>query len=225
MRPAGLTAVCIIALCLGVMGGMGIVVGTVGLVLQPAIQKWATDLQKGLPGAQSAQGQKQAELQQNMMKELEPVTRKWLIPSIIGSTVCLVAVVCLIVGSIKGLNLRPMAHQWLIIGMSTGILHALVAGYVGHSVQRETQMVTMRYLDQTFQAGPAAKAPGAKAVVNSTMQISVVLGMVMIYGWGLVKCTFYAFSIWYLLTPQIRRLFEGDGSERALIDALSEAPT
>jgi hypothetical protein len=225
MRPPGLTAVCIIALCLGVMGAMGIVVGIGGLVLQPAIQKWSTDLQKSLPGAQTPQGQKQAELQQNMMKELEPLTRRWLIPSLIGSAICLVAVVCLITGSIKGLNLRPMAHKWLIIGMSAGILHALVGGYVGHAVQRETQILTMRYMDQTLQSGPAAKAPGAKALMNSTMQLTMVIGMVMTFGWGLVKCIFYAFGIWYLLTPMIRRLLEGDGSERAVIDALSATPT
>lgn len=225
MRPAGLTAVCIIALCLGVMGAMGVVVGIGGLVLQPAIQKWSTDLQKSLPGAQTPQGQKQAELQQQMMKELEPVTRKWLIPSLAVSGICVVAVIGLIVGSIKGLNLRPKAHKWLIVGMTAGILHTLLGGYVQVAAQRDTLPVTQRFMDQTLQSGPAATAPGAKAIMNSTMQMSMALAMVFAFGWGLVKCITYAFSIWYLLTPRIRRLFEGDGSEQAVIDALSETPT
>ena len=225
MRPAGLTAVCVIALCLGVMGAMGVVVGIGGLVLQPAIQRWAADFQKNMPGGQSPQAQKQFEAQQEMMKEMDVVVRKWIVPSLVGTAICVVAVIGLIVGSIKGLNLRPMAHKWMIVGMSAGILHALLAGYVGLGTQRDSQAVTQRFMDQTLQAGPAATAPGAKAIMSSTMQMTTVLAMVMVFGWGLIKCTTYAFSIWYLLTPRIRQLFESDGSERAVIDALSEKPT
>jgi hypothetical protein len=61
--------------------------------------------------------------------------------------------------------------------------------------------------------------------MNSSMQLSMAIAMTFAFGWGLVKCITYAFSIWYLLTPQIRRLLEGDGSERAIIDALSETPS
>jgi len=225
MRPAGLTAVCIIALCLGVLGAMGVVVGLGGLVLQPAIQRWSTDMQKNLPGGQTPQMQQQLERQQVMMKEMEAVMHKWIVPSLIATGICVVAVIGLIVGSVKGLNLRPMAHKWLIVGMSAGIIHTLVGGYVGLGTQRESQLVTQRFMDQTLQSGPAATAPGAKAIMNSTMQMTMVLAMVMVFGWGLLKCITYAFSIWYLLTPPIRRLFEGDGSEQAVIDALSATPT
>jgi hypothetical protein len=57
------------------------------------------------------------------------------------------------------------------------------------------------------------------------MQAGTAIGLAFAFGWALAKCGMYGVCIWYLLTPRVRRLLEGDGSERAIIDALSEAPT
>jgi hypothetical protein len=227
MRPAGLTAVCIISLCLGVLGTFGLLAGCFGLVAQPMIMQWSRDFQKSITQNQSSpQLQQMQEQQEAMLEELQTIQRKWLIPSVAGLGIAAVAVIGLIVGAIKGLSMKPYAHKWLIIGMSAAIIHSLVASFVGYVTQRETQVIMVRQMNQTMQQNtPGGMPPGATALTTNAMQLGAAIGMVLIFGWMLVKCGFYTIGIWYLLTPRIRQLFEGDGSDRAVIDALSDAPT
>lgn len=225
MRPAGLTAVCIISLILGLFGSLAVLLGCVGLIAQPAIMKMSQDFQKSVVTSQSPQVQQQLQQQEAMMNQMAAVQKKWMVPSAAAMLIAVVAVVGLIVGSIKGLYLKPQAHKWMIAGMTAGIVHALVASYIGYATQRDTQGIVMQQMNQTMQAAPGGMPPGAAAMTNSAMQASMAISFAFIFGWAFVKCAYYATAIWYLLTPRIRRLFEGDGSDRAIIDALSEQPT
>jgi len=224
MRPAGLTAVCIISLCLGVLGGFSLLAGCVGLVAQPFMMDAMQNFMKGMGGAQSPQMQQQLEQQRVVMQETLVVQQRWMPFMILAMVILAVAVVGLIVGAVKGLRLKRMAHRWMIFGMATAMVHALVAGYVGYGSQVESQAIVMRHFNQTVQTSPGMANPAAKAMANNMMQAGTGIGMVIVFGWVLLKCGYYAIAIWYLLTPPIRKLFEGDGSERAIIDALSDRP-
>jgi hypothetical protein len=229
MRPAGLTAVCILSLAFGVLGGFSFVGGVVATFLQPVILDMTEWMQAKIISAQPAQMQKQFDQQlagqKQMMRETMAVQQRWM-PIMIGSMLVLgAAAVALIVGAIKGLGLKRQAHYWMIAGMSAGILHALMSGYVGAGIQQESQVITMRYLNQTTQSTPGGANPAARAMMTNAAQAGTAFGMVIVFGWALLKCGCYATCIGYLLTPRIRKLFESDGSERSIIDALSAKPT
>ncbi|MBL8849213.1 MAG: hypothetical protein JNG89_05995 [Planctomycetaceae bacterium] len=229
MRPAGLTAVCILSLVFGVLGGFSFVGGVMATFLQPVILDMTEWMQAKIVSAQPPQMQQQFNQQlagqQQMMRETVAVQRRWM-PVMLGSLLIVgAAAVALIVGAIKGLGLKPRAHHWLIAGMAAGILHALLSGYVGAGIQQESQVITMRYVNQTLQASPGGANPAARAMTTNFAQAGTAIGMAFIFGWALLKCGIYAVGIGYLLTPRIRQLFEGDGSERAIIDALSAKPS
>lgn len=229
MRPAGLTAVCVISLVLGGLGSLSLLCGCVNTMFQSVMmdaslgmQDWIKNLQ---PPQMRQQMAKQWEHQDELMQEVAAIQANWRIISIALLLILAVAAVGLIGGAIKGLNLRPRAHHWMIIGMSAGILHGLFAAYRDTGIQRETQVLTIRHMEKTLQSMPGGPNPQSRVMTSSAMQLTGTLAAVIYYGWALVKCTTYATCIWYLLTPRIRQLFEGDGSERAVIDALSDTPT
>ena len=229
MRPAGLTAVCLLSLALGVLGGFSFIGGVVTTFLQPVILDATEWMQGQIVSSQPPQMQQQFSQQlagqKQMMRETIDVQRRWMPVMFVSLLILAATAVALIVGAIKGLGLKPRAHHWMIAGMAGGILHALVSGYVGAGVQHESQMITMRYVNQTLQATPGGTTPAARSMTTNIAQAGAAIGMVFIFGWALLKSGIYGTCIWYLLTPRIRALFEGDGSERAIIDALSPKPT
>lgn len=229
MRPAGLTAVCVLALCLGVLGGGGLLVGCVSTFAQPLVMKVSESFQEWVLAFQPAQLRqqmaKQRELQKGMLDELAVIQRPWKPYQIVNLLLLAVAVTGLLVGAVKGLKLRPRADKWLMTGMITGVLYSLLASYIAYGTARETQPIAAKYTNMTLQSVPAGSAPAARAASAAAMKVTAAFTMIMVFGWAVAKCTYYAIGIWYLRTPRIRQLFEGDGSERAVIDALSDTPT
>jgi len=228
MRPAGLTAVCVISLILGLVGGLALVVRGAAYVAQPFLMKVAADFQQSVT-RQSPQMQEMQKHQEAMNQEIAAIQRRWLVPSIAGNLIAAVAAVGLVVGAVRGLHMKPRAHILLIAGMAAGILHGLMASSIGYATARETQPIMQRHMTLATQNVGAGLPPAARAMqtsmTNSMMQVGTALGFVFIFGWTFVKCAVYAVCIWYLQTPRIRKLFEGDGSDRAVIDALSDAPS
>lgn len=227
MRPAGLTAVCIISLIVGVLGGFAVVAGCGGLMFRSTIMKLSQDFQKTvMSGApQTPQLQQMQKQNEAMMNELVKVQNKWIVPGVAAMFVSAAAVVGLIVGGIRGLNLKPRAHLWMIVGFSAGILHALIASYIGYATQHDTQAIMVQQMNQAMLTVPGSAPPGARAMTSSAMQAGAAIGFAFIFGWAFLKCAAYATCIGYLLTPRNRKLFEGDGSDRAVIDALSAPPS
>lgn len=229
MRPAGLTAVCIISYVLGFTGSLALLCGCANTLFQSAIMEASLGVQNWFDNLQPPQMQQQMakhyEYERELMQEFAAIQANWLVISVALLLVLAVAVVGLIGGAIKGLNLSPRAHHWMIVGMSVGIVHGLFGAYRDAGIQRESQVLSLRHMERTLQATPGGANPQARAMTSSAMQVTSTLSAVLYWGWALVKCTTYAICIWYLLTPRIRQLFEGDGSERAVIDALSETPT
>lgn len=229
MRPAGLTAVCLIALIFGVLGGFGFVGGIATTFLQPVIMDLTKWVQGKVLSVQPAQMQKQLEQtlagQEQLMRETVALQRGWLPLLSVNLLILGGAAVALVVGAVKGLGMKPRAHYWMIAGMTAGIVHALLVGYVGVRIQRETAPITQRYVNQTLQGTPGGANPAARMMANNMAQAGAAIGFAFVFGWALVKCATYITCMGFLLTPRIRKLFEGDGSDRAVIDALSQAPS
>ena len=64
MRPAGLTAVCIIALVMGAIGAFTSIFGCIGLVAQPLVMELTQWFMELLPGSNTPQFQQQMDQQQ-----------------------------------------------------------------------------------------------------------------------------------------------------------------
>jgi hypothetical protein len=214
MRPGGLIAVCVIALCLGLLGLFGATMQCLGAVLQSAILDFAQNLQPGgMPGPQF---QQQLQLQQEIMA----VQSRWL-PFTIGLTVLnAIASLSLIVASILGFCLNPRTNQWFVPTLSCAIVHSLLYVVLTAGMQHEMQAVMAKQMAQMMQQGGTPPPPGSALMMSNAMKASSAIGIAVVGGWALLQIVFYATALWYLLQQDVRSLFMPPS-----LDELAAEPT
>jgi hypothetical protein len=199
MRPGGLTAVCVIGLCLGILGLFGATTQCLGAVLQSVIWDFAQGLQQGVPAPQVQQ-------QMQMQQEIMAVASRWMPFTVAAFVLNAIASGLLVAGSILGLRLSPRTNRWLVPGLICAILQALLGVGLQAIVQHDTQRVMARMMPQMIQQGGAA-APQAAAAMSGAMKVSFALSVAFVGGWALLQIVFYATALWYVLRKDVRSLF------------------
>lgn len=201
MRPSGLTAICVIGLCLAGLGATTLAGGIFGLLAQPAINQFNLNMQKDMPPEF-----KQA--QQDMQRDILAVQQKWA-PALAGIAVFnLVTVLLLAAGCILGLKLHPKAFRWLMIALVCGLVFELARLVPGIGMQQETQAVIGRYMERFMMAGPKGAPAEARQMMQTMMQVGAGIGLAITVGWAALLIGFYGWSIWYLQQPDVKKLFE-----------------
>lgn len=208
MRPGGLTAICVIGLCLAVLGLFSCGTGCLGLVFQSAIQGFTAQMQQGVPGGQELQ------------EEIAALQARWMPLSTANLVLNAVASGLLLAGSILGLKMSPRTSQIFIPGLICGILQAVA--YVGLTavMQQEMQAVMAKQMTQMMQQGPNPAAPGAAAMTSGIMKMSSAIGIAVAVAWALALIVYYGTSIWYLRRKDVRALFSPPP-----LDELAAEPT
>ena len=210
MRPGGLTAVCVIGLCLAVLGLCSSAWGCLGIVFQSMFQEFATQMQQGMPGAGA-----QLQMQQDLMA----VQARWQ-PYVVANVVLNgVASSLLLVGAILGLRLSSRTNFWFVPALACATLHAVLYVVLQAGMQHEMQSVMARQMAQMMQQGGAA-APGGAAVMSGTMRMMSAIGIAFAGGWALLQIVYYATALWYLLQRSVRSLFTPP-----TLEALAAEPT
>ncbi len=218
MRPGGLTAVCVIALCLGILGLFGATMQCLGAVLQSVILDFAQNLQPGgLPGPQFQQ-------QLQMQQEIMAVQSRWL-PFTIGLTVLnAIASVSLIVASSLGFCLNPRTNQWFVPTLICAIVYSLLNVVLQAGMQHEMQAVMSKQMAQMMQQGGVPPPPGAAPVMSNAMKMGSAIGMAFVGGWALLQIVFYATALWYLLQQDVRNLFTPPSLDELAAEATIGGP-
>jgi hypothetical protein len=209
MRPTPLTVICIIGLCLGVFGAFTVLASCGGLIMQPYVEEFSFRLQESI-GA-PPQAQQQMDAQRAMQHDIMAVQHRWRPWLIGGFLLQATTVTLLVVACIKGLGLKPGAHRWLLAAMFLGIFQALTQVTLNWAMQREMMGIMTRHMAQMMQSTPGAPMPpGMPQMMSGMMSFSTTLSILFIAVWGLAKIGYFAGSAWYVMTADVRRLFDRD---------------
>lgn len=208
MRPAGLTAICIIGLVLGILGGFGLLTSCGGMIMQPIMQDAMEQLQRSLPGS-PAQVQQQLDMQTTIQRDVLAVQARWRPWLIAGMVLQLATVSLLLIGSIRGLGLKRGAHRWLAAAMLCGIVQSILQTGIFWVTQRETTAILSRTMPQIMKGTPGAPMPpGMPQMMSSMMNFSATITIMAFAIWGLAKVGYYVTAACYVLTRRIRLLFD-----------------
>jgi hypothetical protein len=216
MRPAGLTAVCIIGIVLAVFGGLGLLMSCGGMIMQPFIQDAVVQFQRGLPGS-PPQMQQQIELQAALQRDVLAVQARWRPWIITGMVLQLATVALLLIGCIRGLGLKRGAYRWLVAAMLCGVVQSIVQTGVFWGTQQETAAIMSRSMAQIMRGTPGAPMPpGMPQMMSGMMNFSTTITIMVFAAWGLAKIGYFVFGACYVLTRRIRALFTPDEPTTAI---------
>ena len=183
-----LTALCIIALFLGVMGFLGGAMGLVGLVLNPKQQA---------PNPNPKLKDLNAEFEQRMervMKESRPVLLALHPASMLLS-------VLLAVAGIAGLK---MSGRPFIQAMFAGnLIVDTIAAILNIMIQTKTISVMTWYFRES------ASESNMPRSVATGMQFGLYTGMFFAGAWLLMKTAFYVWGVVYFGMKSVRAAFQG----------------
>ncbi len=207
MRPTPLTVICIIGLCLAVMGAFTILSSCGGLAMQPLMDDLMSSFQRSMPP--NPQMQQQMDAQMAMQREMMAAQRPWIIPGLILQ---LVSVTLLFIGCIRGLALKPRAHRWLLAALIVGIFQSVAQIGLTWGMQEQMMAITSRHMPNLMRPPPGTPMPpGMNQFMSAWMNFVMSISILFVALWGLAKIGYFAWSIWYVSTPGVRRLFIGDG--------------
>ncbi len=200
-RPGGLTAVCVIAGVLGLLGFCGVLVGGANLVFgQKMQQAFAFN-----------QPPKLQEAQTKMNASINAVTQRYFAVSL--SLLVFQAILCglLAYGGFRCLSLNPGARNLLLIGCGVGPIF-LIARFISFVImQLEIMPIMQTYFETTItaSAGPGNSPQQMGAEFGASMaKASIIAGMVFNAGWSLTQLIFFGFAFRYLKKPAVAALFE-----------------
>jgi len=227
MRPKGLNAICIIGLVMAGLGGMSLVAGLGGLLLQPVIQSWATDfqqsVQRGMPAGQQQQQQFQAQMEMN--EAIMAMQRQYLPLTLIGYGLLLITVCVLGIACIRGLTGKANGLKWLLIAMIVAIVCDIARTYPAMKLQQESRKITQDYMQRVMQTMPnPAAARTAAPMMRASMQMTTMITVLFIYGWLLMKCGFYGTGLWYVSRSSVREAYDASVREGPRIARSEPAP-
>ncbi|MBN2218158.1 MAG: hypothetical protein JW719_12360 [Pirellulales bacterium] len=203
-KPSGwFQVVCIAAIVLGAIGILMGLFGMIGAVVGPAMQEMMKSQQSGMPV-------EQLDLQMEMQREIQTITTRWLPLTLPLLIVEMVVSVCLIVGAIRSLRLRPAGRTLLVIAFWAAVVVELVQLIPTIAVQRETMAVTSKYMSDIMKTSapkgqqmPAGLDNTMKSVTNVVSIVAIMFAVLL----TLAQVAFYVFGAVYMARPNVRALF------------------
>ena len=207
-RPGSVTAICIIAIILGAMGGLtalssianGLMGGKMQTMFTPPAQ----------PGAPKAMQEAQAKMQ----SDLAAVTGRYALVNIAIGVAHLGLIVALIWASVRTLALSDRGRKALQLTMLAAIIFEIGRAIPTTAVQLETLPVIESSMDKMMRAAvPPGKqlSQQEEATLKMMPQImkgAVWVGISVVMVWVLIKIIFYGVSTRLLGRPSVRAVYE-----------------
>jgi hypothetical protein len=190
VKPGALTAVCVIAIVLGIMGVLAVCIGGAGLAASSTLQGMLTVGPNATPFDKA-----QIELQQEMMA----INGRYLPIAVVLLGVQLVVSPLLIVGGVKALSMQHSGRRLLIYAFIAVIIFEVVRT----AFQLYLQMQMLPLYDEM--AMRLAREGGNTPQVEMFQRIgkgSAMFGVVFLIFWGAVKLVLYGLSARYLSLPK-----------------------
>lgn len=187
--PAGLTALLIICLVLGILGLLVSCLGAATIAFQGQLQSMQQNM--GDPA------------QQAMQKEMQSIQNQQLIPNLIMLGLNFIVAPLLVIGAIGGLNRKTWAHNLLSIGILAAIFYVVIKVVLTIIMQVMTMGPITKAMEKAMaeQGGNGAQAAG---VIGSAMQIGIIVGIVVTAVLGLIMLGFYVWGWLYLRKDTVK---------------------
>jgi hypothetical protein len=198
-RPSGLTAICIIAIVLGVIGLFSGVLKGVNAV-------FGAEMQQAF-GSMGAVTQEQAKIQQEMQAALAAEMKRFAIANGVLSVCQLVLCGALVYSGLKTLGLKPAGRQ-LLLAICVGILVYEIAQLVTVVIQQMSMIPIMELYMPRMMKAPSGNNAGTEQFGQIIARMSIIVGIVMQCAWTLIKFVFYVLAIRYLRSAKIIALFD-----------------
>jgi hypothetical protein len=188
-RPSGVSALGILAICLGIMG-----------VFSGAIQIAGLFLPIGRPQTHSGGNAKMAEVTAEFQKRFENVTKENKKTSLIVFPLLLTVSALLAAGGIAALRLKALA--FVKVAFAASLLADTLGAVYGSMIQMKL-MEVMKWYSQEI--SKASNMPGMDMVMSASSWIGVVFGV----AWMIAKGAFYIIGLVYFSKPKTKEAFEG----------------
>jgi hypothetical protein len=204
-RPGGLTAVCIIAIILGVMGVF--TAGTSGLValFGGQIQQWQTNM--GTAGGPA----EMRDLQEEMNAKTSAIMNRFRVVNVTLALFHFLLAGALLYGGVQALKLRERGRKMLWRACAVAIVFEFVRA-VPHTLM---QLENMALMEDYFPRLMEASAPGTQgeqiaAFGKMMARFSIIMGWVFFFGWMFMKLAYYSVTLRYVAKPEIRAVYRPD---------------
>ena len=200
-RTGGLTAVCVIALVVGILSAFSVISQFANLLFADKLQAAVARIQPDA-GAQ--------QLQQEMSEQTAAITRKYAIYHWLSAATQSVLACLMIVGAVLALRLNPAGRKLLLAALIASLLFEPAKAALTAAVLRETAPVIVASMQQAAKASApegAQQPQGLDPMISGISQLVVVMQWIMLIGLTALWCVFYLVGVWYLTRPAVKALF------------------
>lgn len=195
LRPTGVTVIGVMS----VIGGGFAILGSAMFALQLAFGAM-------FAGAMTPPG-KAGEVQADYMAQIQAVSDRFMIPNVAVTLTNCVIGVFLIVGAIKLLRRQPGAATFVRRVLLAVIVFELVRLIPTLMMQMQIYPLTQAFMEKTVNTQGNNGAP--PMMMKSIQQISMIIGIVFMFGWLTVKLGLVIWSRVYLKRQNVIDYFAG----------------
>lgn len=197
-RPGGLTAICIIAVVLGVLG-------LFSGVIKGANVLFGGQMQQAF-GSMGAVTPEQAQAQQEMNAAIAAEMARFAIANTILCSAQIMLCGALVYSGLRTLGLQAAGRK-LFLAVCVCLLFYEVGQLVTMVIQQLSLSPIMELYMPRMMQTPNGNNEGAEKFGQIIARMSIIVGVVMQCAWTLVKFVFYGFAIRYLLKVETKALF------------------
>jgi hypothetical protein len=200
-RPTGITVLCVLCIVLGALGLMNSLMGTLGAVAGPQLQRILQ------PKAGPSEMQK---AQEKFQQEVNDVQAKFFTPLILGLGFRFLVAMLLLIGGVRTLSLHENGRKMLVVACALALIFEM-----GHAVLQSMISMEMMVAFNSLTEGILASAPDDKKMppdfaktMGTVMRITFLSQFVLMFGLVLAKGALYIFGYVYLQKQRIKALFQ-----------------
>ena len=199
-RPGWLTAVCVIAIVIGILGAFNGVFGLIGAVFGQQLQSAVSPAAGSVPPGME-------KIQTEFQDQMNAVQKEFFVALLSSAVLRTIIAVLLLVGGVMGLNLKEQGRQLLVLGFAIALLFEIGNTVLNSLVNMEVMTAFNAYVEALAEELPAGGGGPPPQMLMGIMKGSIIFGFVVQYLIVLIKMGFYAFGLIYLSRQAIKALF------------------
>ncbi len=198
-RPSGLTAICIIAVVLGVLGLFSGLMKGVNVL-------FGAEMQQAV-GSFGAVSPEQAKVQQDMNAAIAAEMGRFRLANSVLCVAQLAFCGALVYSGIKTLGLKAAGRSLMLAACACMLVYEIGQAIAFVFQQLALSPIMELYMPQLMK-GSAGNNASAEQIGQVMARISIILGIVFQCVWTLIKFIFYAVAIVYLRKANVIALFD-----------------
>lgn len=205
-RPGGLTAICVIALVVGILSVFSGLSQFVNLLVGQKLQAAVMQVQAG-------NGEAAQQAQQETQAKMAAIARKYAVYHWACATTQSILAWIMIVGAVLSLRLKSAGRKLLLIALVASLLFEPAKAVLTAAVTKQSAPVIIASMKAAAQnsAPPGSRqAEDINQMMGGLSQLIVAMQWAMLIGMTALWCIFYLVGVWYLTKPAVKALFAPD---------------